>query len=92
MGQKILDGDLQIWDMKGFNNLFELQDYVAQVGQGAIAPRELDHLGASDVGVALMRKIWARELKALAEGKPLKQWTRPERMTWANEPGWDDIG
>ena len=91
MGEKILAGDLRIWDMKDFNNLFELQDYVAQVGQGVIAPRENDHLGATDVGVALMRKIWARELRALAEGKPLKQWTRPDRMTYANEPGWDDV-
>ena len=31
-------------------------------------------LGQSDVGVALIRKLWARELKALAKGKPLKDW------------------
>jgi hypothetical protein len=25
----------------------------------------------------LLRKIWARELRALAEGQPLKEWWRP---------------
>ena len=27
-----------------------------------------------------MRKIWEREVSALAQNKPLKQWTRPERL------------
>jgi len=27
--------------------------------------------------------LWARELRALAEGQPLKQWTRPERLELA---------
>ena len=28
----------------------------------------------SDKGVILLRKVWARELKALAEGRKLTQW------------------
>ncbi len=91
IGKRILAGDLRVEDLEGMHNLFEVQDYVAQVGQGVIAPRRYDHLGAADVGVALMRKIWARELRALAEGKPLKQWSRPDRMAWADEPGWANI-
>lgn len=53
------------------------QDTVAQAGQGAIWDRQDEHLGRSDVAVIMRRKIWERELRALAEGRPLKQWTRP---------------
>ena len=58
-----------------------LEDEVAQAGQGAIAARGNEHLGRSDRGVFLLRKIWERELKNLAEGRPTKQWTyRPEMV------------
>jgi 5,5'-dehydrodivanillate O-demethylase len=49
---------------------------VAQVGQGPIADRPNEHLGRTDVGLMLFREIWQRELKALAEGRPIKQWAR----------------
>ena len=58
-----------------------LEDEVAQTGQGAIAARDSEHLGRSDRGVFLLRKIWERELRNLAEGRPLKQWTyRPDMV------------
>ena len=58
-----------------------LEDEIAQAGQGAIAVRGNEHLGRSDRGVFLLRKIWERELKNLAEGRPLKQWTyRPDMV------------
>ena len=50
---------------------------MAQVGQGRLANRQQERLGRSDVGVILLRRLWQRELRALAEGQPLKQWTRP---------------
>jgi hypothetical protein len=53
---------------------------VAQVGQGAIADRVTERLGRSDAVIRLVRQIWTRELRAFAEGRPLKQWTRPERV------------
>lgn len=52
------------------------QDYVAQVGQGPIADRENEHLGQSDLGVITLRKIFTREMNALREGRPLKEWKR----------------
>jgi len=52
------------------------QDYVSQVGQGAIADRSKEDLGRSDAVVALLRAMWLRELRALAEGRPIKRWTR----------------
>ena len=30
--------------------------------------------------IILLRKIWSRELEALAEGRPLTQWRRPEHV------------
>ena len=34
-------------------------------------------LGQSDKGVILMRKLWEREMRAIAEGRPIKAWRRP---------------
>ena len=71
----VLRGDLRIDDLKDHPGIVGVQDTVAQVGQGVIADHEHERLGRSDAGVILLRKLWARELQALAEGRPLKQWT-----------------
>jgi hypothetical protein len=57
-------------------DMIRLQDDVAQIGQGRIADRGAERLGRGDVGVILIRRLWTRELQAMAEGKPLKNWTR----------------
>jgi 5,5'-dehydrodivanillate O-demethylase oxygenase subunit len=80
LAEAVLRGELRIEDTTDAANVVNVQDYVAQIGQGAIAPREQDHLGRSDVLVILLRRIWERELRNLAEGRPLKQWQRPERL------------
>lgn len=54
------------------------QDYVAQVGQGAIADRENEMLGTSDLGVAFLRRIFLRELDLVQRGMPTKQWRKLE--------------
>jgi 5,5'-dehydrodivanillate O-demethylase len=60
-------------------DLVKLQDSVTQIGQGRIADREAEHLGRTDGRVMLLRKLWERELRALAEGQPLKHWEYTER-------------
>ena len=77
---QILAGELHIDDLGQPPYIVGVQDTVAQVGQGAIADRQHEKLGRSDGVVILVRKLWARELQAFAEGRPLKQWTRPERV------------
>ncbi|HEX6513283.1 MAG TPA: iron-sulfur containing oxygenase, partial [Chloroflexota bacterium] len=57
-----------------------IQDVVAQVGQGQIPDRASERLGRSDVLLILLRKIWLRELQALADGRPTKQWAQPEHL------------
>ena len=51
-----------------------LQDYVSTRGQGRIADRVNERLGASDAGVAMLRKIFFRELDAVNTGSPGKGW------------------
>jgi 5,5'-dehydrodivanillate O-demethylase len=57
-------------------DVVRLQDDVVLVAQGVIPDRSRDHLGRSDIAVILLRKIWRRELGALAKGQPLKRWAR----------------
>ena len=44
------------------------QDMMAWVTQGAIADRTQEHLGASDKGVALYRRVLKREMKKVQDG------------------------
>jgi 5,5'-dehydrodivanillate O-demethylase len=77
LAEAVLRGEIRIEDVKDRTDLQVLQDDVAMVGQGRIADRTQERLGRSDVSVILQRKIWERELRALAEGRPLKQWAPP---------------
>jgi 5,5'-dehydrodivanillate O-demethylase oxygenase subunit len=82
VGDAVLAGKQRLRDIEvrtnqsgtGYTDIFWVEDYTTQVGQGPIADRSTEHLGRIDVGVILLRKIWQRELRALAEGRPLKQW------------------
>jgi 5,5'-dehydrodivanillate O-demethylase oxygenase subunit len=92
MGEAVLSGKLSFQDLDNFFKdkiaLVHTQDYVAQVGQGSVAERAQEHLGRSDLGVILFRKIWERELRALAEGRPLKKWVLPQdsQIKFQEEP------
>ena len=64
--------------------LTNIQDCAVLASLGPPAERTFDELlGGTDVSVALMRRLWLRELKAFAEGQPLTQWRRPEYL-WAD--------
>ena len=67
-------------DMKQRRTLVAVQDAVAQLGQGVVRNRVDEQLGRSDIGLILLRKIWDRELRALHDGVPLKEWQMPERF------------
>jgi 5,5'-dehydrodivanillate O-demethylase len=91
MGEAVLADKVSLSDLPSMATnkiaLANAQDYVAQVGQGRIANREEEHLGRSDVGVIVFRKVWERELRALAEGRPLKTWKRTDNLDVSYEPG-----
>ncbi len=50
-----------------------------QVGQGRIRDRTHERLGRNDAKVLLLRKLWRRELTALADGRPVADWQIPAR-------------
>jgi 5,5'-dehydrodivanillate O-demethylase len=77
---RIMAGEMHVDDIGQPPYIVGVQDTVAQVGQGAIPDRLTERLGRSDAMILLVRQLWTRELRALAEGRPLKQWTRPERV------------
>lgn len=56
--------------------LTSAQDYVALVGQGAIANRSQELLGKSDKGVVFLRNLFFREMAAISEQAPTKKWRR----------------
>jgi 5,5'-dehydrodivanillate O-demethylase len=82
LGEAVLAGKLRIKNLKLAQQyrLISVEDYAAQVGQGRIVDHTSYHLGRNDVAVILLRKLWERELKALAEGRPIKQWTLPTTL------------
>ena len=79
LGESVLAGNIRFQDLRQWAKspitYVNAQDYVAQVGQGRIADRSNEHLGRSDLGVILFRKIWERELRALKARRPVKSWT-----------------
>jgi len=80
MAARALAGKISVHDIDERPDLVNIQDHVAQQGQGAIPNRDAERLGRSDVAIILLRQIWRRELSALAAGGGLKQWRRPEKL------------
>ena len=81
VAKKILAGEMAIEDLPDdiqANTSFEIEDYVTQVGQGPVDGRDPEHLGPTDNRVALLRRLWLREVTAMRDGKPMKEWTVPE--------------
>jgi 5,5'-dehydrodivanillate O-demethylase len=80
MADAVLAGRWPIHDIEDRPDIVNIQDHVAQEGQGANPDRDGERWGRSDAAIILMWKIWLRELRALAEGRPLKRWTCPEGL------------
>ena len=71
----LLFGEHRLPDV-GASDRIRAQDYVAVRGQGVIYDRTQERLGASDAGIALLRRIFLRELEALRAGTATKQWVK----------------
>jgi 5,5'-dehydrodivanillate O-demethylase len=80
MADAVLAGKVSIHEIEDRPDIVNIQDHVAQEGQGAIPDRDTERLGRSDAAIILMRRIWLRELRALSEGRPLKNWTLPDNL------------
>jgi len=63
--------ELPVFDARGHHvtNYVEGQDMMAWVTQGPVTDRTTEHLGRSDVGIALLRKMFREQMRAVAEGR-----------------------
>jgi 5,5'-dehydrodivanillate O-demethylase len=75
VARDILAGHSTIQEHRTHPFLVAIEDAVAQGGQGPIADRTKEKLGRSDAGVVALRRLMARELGALSDGKPTKAWS-----------------
>jgi 5,5'-dehydrodivanillate O-demethylase len=74
----LLAGRRTVVEMRGSKEapyMAWVEDGAAQGGQGPIADRTSEWLGKSDQGIIYLRKLWARELRALAETGKTTPWT-----------------
>jgi len=83
--QAILAGRKSWQDVARHPNIIRIQDGVAICGQGKIVDRSRERLGTSDAAVILLRKLWRRELKALAAGKAVTPFGTPEPQALRKE-------
>lgn len=74
----ILAGQKRVSELSRHPSYIVIQDGVSVVGQGAIVDRSSERLGSTDAAVIRLRKIWLRELRLLAQGKPLTPFGRPD--------------
>jgi 5,5'-dehydrodivanillate O-demethylase len=83
---KILRGEMHVNEVSDRRpDIVDIQDDVALVGQPPMDRRLPDRLGRSDVTMILLRKIWMRELRALAAGNPVKEWPWPADLMPTHE-------
>jgi 5,5'-dehydrodivanillate O-demethylase len=87
-GEILRHGIRTVRDVKDHPMLVEVEDQLAQGGQGVIANRHAEHLGRTDAGVVMLRRIFSRELHALAEGRPTKPWTMSKLIP---ADGWPEV-
>lgn len=88
VARAILHGDMTLDELRTRTDVevTQVEDDVAQIGQGVIVDRTREHLGHGDLFVELLRSIWQRELQALAEGRPVKQWIHSEAIASTEGP------
>jgi 5,5'-dehydrodivanillate O-demethylase oxygenase subunit len=63
--------EVPLTDEKGesLRDYVDGQDVVAWITQGRISDRSREHLGRSDLGVILLRKLYAQQMERVARGE-----------------------
>lgn len=81
LARQVMAGDLTLEELPAYiggYTSFAIEDYTTQVGQGGIRERGPELLAVSDEGPLFQRKLWLREVGAMLEGRPLKDWRLPD--------------
>jgi 5,5'-dehydrodivanillate O-demethylase len=55
-----------------------IEDGIVLLGQGVLPDRSLNRLGSSDAAIILLRRLYARELAAIEEDRPLTKFPTPD--------------
>lgn len=79
--QAVLTGKMRWEDVEERPDLVLIEDGIVLLGQGVIPDRSKNRLGSSDAAIVLLRKIYAREMAALSEGRSLTDFKKPEAVT-----------
>jgi 5,5'-dehydrodivanillate O-demethylase len=79
----VVRGELYLHDLQR-PDIVNIQDAVALAAQPPVGERVNDRLGKSDIQIIVLRTIWAREMRALESGAPLKTWTVPPELVATN--------
>ena len=74
----VLSGEKRFEDIERRPDLALIEDGVVLLGQGVIPDRSKNRLGSSDVAIALLRKIYGREMAAQSAGRTLGAFKKPE--------------
>src|SRR5690606_20911440 len=77
---RILAGELHIDDLEWRPDIVVIQDGAAMAGLDPNRDPDMDQLRSSDRQVAMLRRIWRRELEAISEERPTKQWRIPPEL------------
>jgi 5,5'-dehydrodivanillate O-demethylase len=85
-GRAILSGKSRLADYRQHPMFVAFEDTAAQKSQGVIADRTKEKLGVSDAGIIYLRRLMARELSLMADGKPTKQWETNWKMPDSESP------
>jgi 5,5'-dehydrodivanillate O-demethylase len=72
--EEIMAGRMSITDVLEHPYLATIQDMVAQSGQGRMTDRHTEKLGQTDRFMNFFRRVYAREMGALAAGQPTRRW------------------
>jgi 5,5'-dehydrodivanillate O-demethylase len=60
-----------------------IEDGVVLLGQGVLPDRSQNRLGSSDAAIVLLRRLYARELAAIDEGRALTKFPTPDAAALA---------
>lgn len=80
VAREILAGTIKLRDVLDRPDIVYIQDHVSQIGQGAMADRKAERLGRSDAAIVVLRRLWERDLSAIAEGRKPHSWRYPESL------------
>jgi 5,5'-dehydrodivanillate O-demethylase len=78
LAMAVLKGEIRAHDIElrdPPSDMTMIQDFYAQIGQGAIADRARERLGTADLGVAMLRKLYEREMIGILRGREPTRWT-----------------